>query len=60
MSFNRYPETKGPTLEELGDLFEKADASTSSFSKSSNLEDGGSDGETKYGKNGVTYVERPA
>jgi len=51
----RYPETKGPTLEELGDLFEKTDVSSG---KSVDAEDRGSEEGAEYGKNGVRYVER--
>lgn len=55
--FFLYPETKGPTLEELGDLFEKADVTGG---KNIDIEGDGSEGIADYGKDGVRFVERPA
>ena len=62
-----YPETKGPTLEELGDLFEKNDPlgkngvldveGRGSGSGSGRGSGRGNAAEVVYGKTGATYVE---
>jgi hypothetical protein len=49
-----YPETKGPTIEELGDLFEKTDPLGKGGMM--DLERYDSDSVVR-GKNGATYIE---